>query len=226
MAVRTLGGAGGLVEGYLRDGHAGVEGDRQRRNVAELQHDTALEAGVDEPGGGVHQQSETAEGTLAVEPAHQVRRKPYPLAGNAEHERARMQDEGVELVYLHDLGQVGHLLLHVDEVVALAAEDAQLVAEGEIDAHRLHGLFAVGFHDQAAGANGALDVPVAQCHRVTPILTFPLRGGRDSWSLRPNLASGHHAGERGGESHRDASQQVGRRAGYLAVADELDAGDG
>jgi len=60
-AVGVLAGRGEPEEAELPDLHAGVELDRQRGDVGQLEGDVTREPGVDEAGGGVGEQAEPPE---------------------------------------------------------------------------------------------------------------------------------------------------------------------
>ncbi len=89
MAVGALGGLVELLEDQLGDLHPGAQQDGQVRHVRQLEHDGALEAGVDETGGGVHLQAESAEAALAVDDADDVVGAADHFGGVAQSELAR-----------------------------------------------------------------------------------------------------------------------------------------
>ena len=93
----------------LPDLHVRVDRDRQVRDVRQLEREVAVPPGVDVAGGRVDQQPETPEARLALQPRDQVVGQRHPLDRRAEHELARVQDEGLVAGDLDHLGQVRHL---------------------------------------------------------------------------------------------------------------------
>src|SRR5271167_2373780 len=68
-AVRMLGGAGQPQYAQLADFHARPQRDRQVGDVGEFQGDVTAEAGVDEAGGGMGEQSQASERRFALQPS-------------------------------------------------------------------------------------------------------------------------------------------------------------
>ena len=94
-AVRRRGRLGHLHEGDLPDLHAGIDRDREVRDVRELERHVAVPARVDEAGRRVDEQAEAAERALPLEPRDEVVGQPDPLERRAEHELAGVEDERV-----------------------------------------------------------------------------------------------------------------------------------
>ena len=80
-AVRPLDRGSNLEEADLADPHAEVEGDRQVRDVRQLERQVALPARVDVARGRVDQQAEPAQGALAL------RAWPRGRSGSSTHSR-------------------------------------------------------------------------------------------------------------------------------------------
>ncbi len=59
------------------------------------------------------------------------------LERRAEHELARVEDERVLVVHLHELGQLGLLGLDIDERIAVVVEDPEEPVDADVDARRL-----------------------------------------------------------------------------------------
>src|SRR6185312_3420976 len=85
-AVGLLRRRGQPEEAELADLHAGPQLDRQGRDVAEVQRDVARETRVDESRGGMGEEAQATQGTLALETGGHVIRKRHGLVGGAEHE--------------------------------------------------------------------------------------------------------------------------------------------
>ena len=131
---------GGRVERHERelgDREPDVELDRDAREVRDLERQRALEAGVDEARGGVDDQPEPPEARLALDPRDEVVGDLHVLLRAAERELAGMDDE--RLVALdHDLlGEVGRRVAQVDGRGAVVVEDAERVAEAQVDGRGL-----------------------------------------------------------------------------------------
>src|SRR5699024_4604812 len=114
-------------------------GDRQRRDVGQLEGYVPVPAGVDEPGGRMDQQPETAQARLAFEAADDVGRQLYPLRGRTEHELPGVQYERPLVLWrnLYELGEVLEVLLDVDDGGRVIAKDPEVTVDGDIDRRRL-----------------------------------------------------------------------------------------
>ena len=113
--VRNVGGRGHAQEAHLADLHAGYSVMGRLATLPSSSGDATREPGVDEAGGAVDEQAEPAEGALAFDSGDQVVGQADDLGGGAEHELARVEDEGVVVVDLEGGRWVGEVLLHVDD---------------------------------------------------------------------------------------------------------------
>ena len=102
----------------------------------------------------------------------EVVRESDPLERGPERELAGMEDEGLVAGDLDQLGQLRLLLARVDDGRAVVAEDAEAVAEVEIDARGLDRFRHEGIDDDPAGIDLGPDIPVGQDH-ARPILLAP-----------------------------------------------------
>ena len=96
------------------------------------------EAGVDEAGGGVRQQTEAPQARLALDPGREVVGERHRLEGAAQHELAGVQHEALGRVDLDEAGQVGLVLRRVDDRVLVVVEEPEELVEPDVDAARLH----------------------------------------------------------------------------------------
>ena len=163
-SVRSVGRSGHPEEGDLADLHLRIDGDRQVRDVRELQGEVAVEARVDEPRGRVDQEPEPPEARLALQAAHQVVRQGHPLEGGPEDELARMEDEGVVLHDLDELGQLLLVLLHVDHPLAVVPEDPEEAVHVEVHRGGLDAPLAEGVDDDPPGLELVADGSVGEDH--------------------------------------------------------------
>ena len=84
---------------------------------------------------------------------------------DAEHELARVEDEGLVVVDLDELGQVLHRLLDVDVRVARVAEDAEVAVDANVDARRLDEALVERVDSDAPLGHEAADRAVGEDHR-------------------------------------------------------------
>ena len=115
------------------------------------------------------EEPEPPERALAFEPGDEVVGQSDALEGGAEHELAGMEDERLVAGDLDQLGELRLLLARVDHRGAVVAEDAEAVAEVQVDARRLDRIGQVRLDDDPAGVDLGPDVAVGQDH-VAPIL--------------------------------------------------------
>ena len=111
---------------------------------------------------------------LALEPRDEVVGQPDPLERRAEHELARVQDEGPLLVDLDELGQVLLRLLDVDVRVARVVEHAEEAVDADVDARRLEQRLVVRIDPDPALVEQPRDGSVGKDHAA--ILSCSLRG--------------------------------------------------
>lgn len=122
------------------------------------------EAGVDEPGSGVREQAEPAQGGLALETTGDVVGERDHLVGGTKHELTRMQDERLVALGLDQPREVGLLDAGIDVRVAVILEDPEPAVEPHVEARWLdHGLVVRLEADPALGEFG-LDVAVGKQH--------------------------------------------------------------
>ncbi len=130
----------------------GIQRDGQGRDVGELEGELAVPAGIDETGGRVDEQAEATEAALALEARDEVVGDGDGLEGGAEDELAGVQDEGLVLADLDELGEVFEVLLHVDEPEGVVAEHPEVTVDAQVDRARLDGVVAERLdHDAACG---------------------------------------------------------------------------
>ena len=129
----------------LRQSHSRVEFDGDAAQVAELEGDLALEAGIDEAGGGVDDDGEAADGASALDAGDEVVGDLDPLEGGAEYEFTGVEDEGLAVGDLDAAGKGGGVgLAGVDAGQIAEAVDDELLAQAEVDAGWLDLEFRVG----------------------------------------------------------------------------------
>ena len=158
-----------LHEADLPDLHVRVDRDRQVRDVGELEREVAFETCIDEARGAVDQESQASQARLPLETCDEVVGKLHVLQGRAEHELARMQDEGLLLLHLDDLGEVIHRRFHVDERVPSVVERPEEAIDVEIHGAGLHVLVIEGIDADIPSGNGSSDIPVGEDHRGVTI---------------------------------------------------------
>ena len=164
--VRGLGLRGQAEERDLSDLHPRVEGDRQVRDVRELERQVAVPPRVHVPGRRVDQQAEPAERGLPLQARHEVVREGHALEGRSQDELARMQDERLVGLGLDQFRQIGLLLLHVDVGVAVVREHPELGIDVQVHRRGLHAHRVERIDHDATGVDLLLDRAVGQDHRA------------------------------------------------------------
>ena len=86
----------------------------------------------------MNQESEASERALPLQACHEVVRERDALERGAEHELPGMKDERLGVAHLHELSQVVHRLLHVDERIPRVPKDAEEAIDADVHARRLH----------------------------------------------------------------------------------------
>ena len=162
--VGVFGGRGQPEEAELADLHARPQLDGQRGHVGQFQRHVAGETGVDEARGGVRQQAEPAQGGLALEAGRDVVRKADSLVGGAQNELARVQDERLALLHLHEAGQFGLFLGRVDMRVLVVVEQPEKAVDPDVNRGRLHHRGVVRVQDDPFGINFGTNVAVRDQH--------------------------------------------------------------
>ena len=165
-AVGALRGRVERHERQLRDRQPGVELDRDAREVVELEREGALPARVDEAGGGVDDQAEAPDRALALDRARRGRREARPTpacargrtrrGGSRTARRARSSTSSVRFV------GGSRRSIAVDAVVV---EDAEGVAEPQVDERRLDHRLVPGIDDEAALLDQPADRAVGERRR-------------------------------------------------------------
>ena len=89
------------------------------------------------PGRRVDQQAEPAEARLALDAGDEVVGHAHPLERRAEHELAGVEHEHAVGGDLDQLGELLEVLLDVDHAGRVVAEDAEQVADLDVDRRRL-----------------------------------------------------------------------------------------
>src|SRR5581483_11697125 len=130
--VRVLRGRGEPEDAQLPDLHAGPERDRQVRDVGQFQRDVAGEAGVDEPGRRVGEQTEPAQAGLAFQASGELVAERHHFERRREYELARVQHEGFAVAYLDRGRQVVLLDRLIDVRVQVVVEDAEPAVEAYV----------------------------------------------------------------------------------------------
>lgn len=162
-------GRGELLEGKRADAHAGIECDGHDAEVREFESGLAAPAGVEEAGGAVDDDSDSAKRRPAFEAAEDIVVEFEGFEGDGEGELAGLQDEGFAVGNddgAHQ-GLDAGLITEIDTGVARVFEDTELVAEAEVDgatALLLWGERRVDF--DFAGVDVALDVDVGKDHGI------------------------------------------------------------
>ena len=159
-AVGLVGGRGHAQEADLPDLHAGIDGDGQVGHVGELQGEVPVPPGVHEPGRGVDEQPEAPEGGLALEPGHQVVGERHPLEGRAQDELPGVEDQGLPVGDLDQLGQVLEVLPDVDDAHGVVAEEPKVAVDVQVDRRRLDAAGAQGVDDDPLGIELFADGPI------------------------------------------------------------------
>ncbi len=182
-AVRVLRRTVELEERELRDAHAGVQQDRQRRDVGELERHVAVEAGVDEPCGRVHDEAEPCERALALEPRDDVIGQGDALERRAEHELTGVEDERLVIGLVDDVREVRLDLVRVDGEMAVVREHPEGRPEPHVEARRLDRILIERIDADTALREGGADGAVGQDHGGLP-------DGSLTVSRYPSIATG------------------------------------
>lgn len=178
VAGGVLAGSVGLLgrrrqaeEAELADLHSGPELDGQRRDVRQLERDVAGEPGVDEAGGGVREEAETAERALALEARGDVVGQRDQLERGSEHELARVQDERLPRLRLDEARELGLVLGGVDVGVLVVVEQPEEAVDAHVDARGLQHPGVVRIEGHSSGVELGGDVTVGEEHgRSLPAL--------------------------------------------------------
>ena len=169
FAVRLVGGRRHLHEAHLPDLHTGVQGDGQAGHVGQFESDVAVETRVDESGCGVDEESESPERTLALDTCHQIIGNGDSFEGGAKDELTRVQHEHTVERDLHQFGEVGHVLLHIDHASGVIAKHPEQIRHPDVDRRGLdHGLVE-RIDDDPTGGQGFSDAAVGQDHDPTVV---------------------------------------------------------
>ena len=75
-----------------------------------------------------------------------------------------MQDQGVSVADVDQLGQVLLVLAHVDDPLGVVAKDPEVPVDVEVDRRRLDAVRAQGFDDDPPLVEGFADGPVGEHH--------------------------------------------------------------
>ena len=113
------------------------------------------------------EQTQASERRLALESSHQIPRQLDPFERLAEHELARVQNEGLVIGDREQLGQVRLGDADVDVGIAAVAEDPKAPVEVEVDRGGLEVDRVVRFDPDAPGLQRARDVAVGQDAHLT-----------------------------------------------------------
>ena len=95
------------------------------------------EARIDEPGGGMGQQAEASERTLALHASGEIVGQGDPFERRRQHELAGVQDERLIGAHLDQPGQIGLFLSRIDERVQVVVEQPEVAIQAHVDARRL-----------------------------------------------------------------------------------------
>ena len=101
---------------------------------------------------------------LLLEAADEVAGERDPLRRRPEHELARVQDQGVVLTDLDELGELFLVLHHVDHSLAVVPEHPEEPVDMEVHRRRLDTPLREGIDDDAAGGKLVADRTVGQDH--------------------------------------------------------------
>ena len=104
------------------------------------------------------------EAGLALQARDEVVGQRHALERLAEHELARVEDEGLAAVHLHQLGEVLHRLAHVDVGVAGVVEDAEAAVHAHVHAGGLNEALVERLDHDALGLDLGQDGAVAEYH--------------------------------------------------------------
>ena len=115
------------------------------------------------------EQAQAAQRALSFQPRNDVVGELYPLQRLAEHELARVEDEGIGVRDLDRLGELLHRLTNVDERVARVVEDPEAPVDAHVHARRLHHRLVERIDDDPPGLDLRLDGAIAEDHRSQSI---------------------------------------------------------
>src|SRR4029079_19824226 len=102
----------------------------------------------------VDEETQPAKRRFSLEPGHEVVRERDALERRAEDELARMEDEGLRVLDLDELGQPLLLGLHVDVRVPRVPEHPEQAVDAAVEARRLHELRVVRVDNAPTRARG------------------------------------------------------------------------
>ena len=174
-SVRLVGRSGHRHETHLTDLHARINGDREIRYVRQLERDVTVEAGVDEAGRRMDEKSEPTERALSLDPRDEVAGDGDSLERGAQHEFARVQHERFVTGNFNELGQIGEVLLHVDDRRRVVAKHAEEVRHLHVDRRRLQARLVERVDDDATSCDGFADAAVGENHRPRTLVSLAPR---------------------------------------------------
>ena len=122
------------------------------------------EAGVDESGGGVGEQAQPPQGTLAFQARGHVIRERHPLESGGESEFAGVKDERLVVLRLDEVGEFRLVLGRVDKRILVVVEQPEVAVEAHVDARRLDHGGVIGVEPDPPSLEFGLDVAVGEQH--------------------------------------------------------------
>ena len=181
--IRFVGGRGHGHEADLANLHSRVDRDRQIRHVRQLEGDVPVESGIDEPGCRMDEKSESPERTLALDTRDEIVGDGDALQRRPEHELARVEHERLPRINLHELGEVGEVLLHVDDGSRMVAKHTEKVGDLDVDRRWLDTRLVERFDDDATSRNGLANAVVGENHRSRTLVKVAPNGRGHGYSV-------------------------------------------
>ena len=162
--VGVLSRGGQVEEAQLPDLHAGVEQDRHRRRVRQLQSHVAREAGVNEARRRVGEQAKAAKGGLALKARGNVVAEGHQLVGGAQDELAGVQHEGLIGAHVDLMSEVRLVRRRVNHRVAVVIEESEQAIQAHVDTGRLDQVPVERVELDTSRIQRGLDVAVTEQH--------------------------------------------------------------
>src|SRR5579884_1693680 len=124
-----------MLEGKGTNAHAGIKCHRHDSDLAKFKGSLAAPAGIEQAGGAVDDNPDTAEARTAFQPAENVIVELESLLSDRERKFARLQNERLAIFYMNGAHDVldRAFFAHVDKCVPAVFKDAELGSEPEVD---------------------------------------------------------------------------------------------
>ena len=187
LSVRLIGRRRHLHEADLTNFHTRVERDRKTRDICQFERDVTVEAGIDESGSRVNQETETTKGALAFDSCNEIIRHTDAFERGPEHELARVKHEHTVFGNFDQFGEVGLVHLDVDDAGGVITEHPEQVGETDVNRGGLDESVIHRLDENPTSRQGLAQTPIRENHE--PHRSWSEVTGSDDRPCGPPLAS-------------------------------------